>query len=78
MTIWRLLQVIGAGCLVVVVLTHVAEAYKLFPVMGWGLPTSPGHYLDLVSAILGCVLLPVGLLGDATASRKERYRDTPQ
>ena len=40
-TIWRLLQLIGAGCVVVVVLTHVAKTFKLFPVMGWGLPTSP-------------------------------------
>jgi hypothetical protein len=69
-TIWRVLQLVGAGCLVVVVLTHVAETLKLFPVMGWGLPTSPGHYLDLVSAVLGCVLLPLGLLGDAIARRK--------
>ena len=38
MTIWRLLQLIGAGCVVVVVLTHVAEAFKLLPIMGWGLP----------------------------------------
>jgi hypothetical protein len=64
-TIWRLLQLIGAGCLVVVVLTHVAETFKLFPIMGWGLPTSPGHYLDLISAVLGCTLLPLGFLGNA-------------
>jgi hypothetical protein len=69
-TIWRLLQVIGAGCLAVVLLTHVAEAFKLFPAMGWGLPTSPGHYLDLVSAVVGGVLLPLGLLGNAIAHRK--------
>jgi hypothetical protein len=25
--------------------------------MGWGLPDSPGHYLDLTSAISGAVLL---------------------
>jgi hypothetical protein len=28
-------------------LTHVAERFDLFPGMGWGLPNSPGHYLDL-------------------------------
>src|SRR5262249_25863094 len=66
-TIWRLLQLIGAGCLVVVVLTHVAETFKLFPIMGWGLPTSPGHYLDLISAVLGCALLPLGFLGNVIA-----------
>jgi hypothetical protein len=70
MTIWRVLQLIGAGCLAVVVFAHVAETLKLFPVMGWGLPSSPGHYLDLVSAVLGCVLLPLGLLGNAIAGRK--------
>jgi len=69
-TIWRLLQLVGAGCLVVVVLTHVAEAFKLFPIMGWGLPTSPGHYLDLISAVLGCTLLPLGFLGNAIARWK--------
>ena len=70
MTIWRLLQLVGAGCLAVVVLTHVAESFKLFPIMRWGLPTSPGHYLDLISAVLGCMLLPQGLLGNAIARWK--------
>jgi hypothetical protein len=69
-TIWRLLQLVGAGCLLVVVLAHVAEAFKLFPIMGWGLPTSPGHYLDLISAILGCTLLLLGFLGNAIARWK--------
>src|SRR5262249_1226458 len=77
MTIWRLLQVIGAGCLVVVVLAHVAEAFKLFPVMGWGLPTSPGHYLDLISAVLGCTLLPLGFIGHLLARTKSSFV-TPQ
>jgi hypothetical protein len=74
MTIWRLLQFIGAGGLVVVVLTHVAETLELFPEMGWGLPTSPGHYLDLVSAILGCTLLLLGFLGNAIVRRKNSRR----
>jgi hypothetical protein len=51
---------IGAACLVVVVLTHVAERFDIFPAMGWGLPHSPGHYLDLAAAILGCVLIRLG------------------
>ena len=48
-----------AGCafLFVVVLTHVAERFHILPAMGWGLPDSPGHYLDLVSAIIGVSLL---------------------
>jgi hypothetical protein len=62
MTIGRWLLVFGFGCLVVVVLTHIAEEFKLFPVMGWGLPDSPGHYLDLISAVLGIVLLIAGII----------------
>lgn len=38
---WRsLLQLLGAGCLVLVVLTHVAEALHLFPWMHWGINTA--------------------------------------
>ena len=47
----------GSACLVVVMLTHVAEAWHILPGMGWGLPDSPGHYLDLASAIAGVALL---------------------
>lgn len=56
------LQLAGAGCLVVVVLTHVSEALQLFPWMRWGLEHSVGHYLDLWSAILGLTLFPIGYL----------------
>jgi hypothetical protein len=70
MTVWRALQLVGLACLLIVVLTHVAEALHLFPGMGWGLPNSAGHYLDLVSAILGLtLLLLVGLVG-AVARRR--------
>jgi hypothetical protein len=44
------------------VVTHIAETLHVFPSMGWGLPDSPGHYLDLVSAILGCTSLLIGLV----------------
>jgi hypothetical protein len=57
---WRSVQLFGSFCLVVVVFTHVAEAFHLLPGMGWGLPTSAGHYLDLCSAIIGLILLPLG------------------
>ena len=57
---WRLMQLSGSFCLVVVVLTHIAEAFHLLPSMGWGLPNSPGHYLDLFSAIIGLTLLALG------------------
>jgi hypothetical protein len=52
-------------CLVVVVLTHIAERFDLLPAMGWGLPDSPGHYLNLVSAVLGIVLLGSSLIAYA-------------
>jgi hypothetical protein len=52
----------GAFCLIIVVFTHVAEAFSLFPRMGWGLPNSAGHYVDLVSAAAGLTLLPTGYL----------------
>jgi hypothetical protein len=54
------LMLLGAGCLIIVVLTHVCEEFHLFPVMGWGLKHSPGHYLDLSAAILGLAFLPAG------------------
>ena len=62
MTVGRCLLLSGFVCLVIVVLTHVAEMLNVFPGMGWGLPDSPGHYLDLVSAVLGCILLIVSII----------------
>jgi hypothetical protein len=53
----RFLLAAGCACLIVVVLTHVAEHFAILPGMGWGLPDTPGHYLDLVSAISGVALL---------------------
>src|SRR5713226_6613521 len=63
-TLFSLLQLVGAGCLVVVVLTHVCEALHLLPWMCWGEPGSAGHYLDLSSAALGLTLLTAGYLLD--------------
>jgi hypothetical protein len=65
-----LLLLIGTGFVAVVVLTHVAEALHIFPWMGWGLRNSPGHYLDLVSAIAGPILLTVGYLSRRFARRR--------
>ena len=63
------LQLIGAACLMVVVLAHVCELLSLLPWMGWGRPHSPGHYLDLASAALGLTLLPLGYLLAVIAGR---------
>jgi hypothetical protein len=68
-TVWSLLQVLGAGCLVVVVLAHVAEALHLFPWMRWGDNDTVGHYLDLSSAVLGGTLFPLGYLMHALRGR---------
>ena len=62
MTVGRWLLVFGFGFLAVVALDHVAEKLHVFPGMGWGLPDSPGHYLNLISAVLGTVLLTSGII----------------
>jgi hypothetical protein len=61
-TVYSFLQLLGGGCLVVVVLTHVSEALFLFPWMHWGEEHSVGHYLDFSSAVLGLTLFPIGYL----------------
>jgi hypothetical protein len=58
------LQLLGAACLVVVVLAHVCEALHVFSWMHWRLEHSVGHYLDFWSAILGLTLFPIGYLLD--------------
>jgi len=56
------LQLMGAGCLVLVVLTHVCEGLGILPWMHWGRPHSIGHYLDLASAVIGVTLVPIGFV----------------
>jgi len=53
---------LGAGCLVVVVLAHICEALHLFLLMEWALERSAGHYLDLASVVLGLTTFPLGYL----------------
>ena len=76
------LQLVGAGSLVIVVLTHIFEALHLLPWMQWGAEHSAGHYLDLGSAVLGGILFPIGYLGsslfrDDTAGRSLRPVQRP-
>ena len=54
------LQLLGAASLVVVVFTHICEGLRLFSEMGWGAEHSPGHYLDLIFAVLGLTLFAAG------------------
>ena len=61
-TVSSLLQLVGTGCLLVAVLTHLSEALQLFLWMGWGQEHSIGHYLDFWSAVLGLTLFPFGYL----------------
>ena len=68
-TAWCFVQLLGAFCLMIVVFAHVAEAFSLFPRMGWGLPDSAGHYVDLVSAVAGLILFPIGYLARSFGRR---------
>jgi hypothetical protein len=56
--------------LVLVPITHVAEALHLLPWMHWGLEHSAGHYLDLCGAALGLMLFPIGYLLHAITKRQ--------
>jgi len=69
MIVGRLFLLFGLACLLIVVLTHVAETFQIFPAMRWGMPNSAGHYLDLVSAILGVTLLLLGIVIGALTRR---------
>lgn len=60
--VWAGIQLLGSVCLVIVVFTHICEALAWFPLMGFGLPHSIGHYIDLSSAVLGVILIAAGWL----------------
>src|SRR5207245_2583633 len=68
-TLSTFLQLLGSGCLMIVVFTHVCEALSLFPSMYWGLRGSVGHYVDFWSAVLGLMLFPIGYFFHALTSR---------
>jgi len=68
----RILGLAGGICWLVAVLTHVAERLHFLPGMGWGRPNSPGHYLDLVSGVVGALLVLAALLVRYLPNRNRR------
>ena len=63
---------LAVACFLIVIATHVCEAYHLLPFMGWGRPTSIGHYIDLSAAVLGvacAVLATVMAIARRTGAR---------
>jgi hypothetical protein len=56
-----LMQLIGAGSLLIVIWVHILEALHLLAFMHWGEAHSAGHYVDLASAIAGLTLAPTGI-----------------
>ena len=68
-TAMALTQLVGAAFLLVVIFAHVSEALGFIPSLGWGRPNTLGHYIDLVSAIAGAILLPLGYVGRRHARR---------
>jgi hypothetical protein len=71
-TLSALLQLLGAGSLMMVVMSHVGETFGLLPWMQWGLPDSIGHYLDFCRAALGLALFPAGYLLHTLAAHPTR------
>ncbi len=62
LTAAAVLQSSGIACFAVVALTHVFEAFAIFPSLGWGQARSIGHFIDLSAAILGLTLVLIGLV----------------
>jgi hypothetical protein len=56
-TFCTLLQTLGTACLMMVLLTNIAEVSS-----GWRLPNLVGYFLDFWGIVLGLTLFPVGYL----------------
>ena len=56
------LQALGIGCFGVMTLTHVFETFSILPSLGWGQSHGPGHFIDLVAALLGVTLVTASFL----------------
>jgi hypothetical protein len=59
---FRLFQAIGAGAMLLGVLTHLFEVSRMFPATQWGRQHSAGHYLDFCGAVAALTLFPAGYL----------------
>jgi hypothetical protein len=68
-----LLAVIGSVFLTIMVLTHFAEAFHLFPQMGCGLPHTAGHYIDFMSAWGGSHSLRSGISDRSFAAEFKHF-----
>jgi hypothetical protein len=55
------LLIAGFLCFAFVAIDQVLEVFGMFPAFGWGQPHGIGHYLNLIAALLGVVLLCAGL-----------------
>ncbi len=75
-TTLKLLQLIGAACLLVVVLAHLAEGAHLLQSMRWGARDSIGHDVDLAAAVLAVTLLAIGLPVRLWLERRSDPRST--
>jgi hypothetical protein len=69
-TVPSILQLLGAGCLLVVVVIHICEGLQLLPSMHWGDEHSMGHYFDIASAGLGLTLFPLGYVLDVLTKQR--------
>jgi hypothetical protein len=70
-TLASISQLIGASCMVAVILFHICEVFGIFPWMSWGSENSVGHYLDLLCAVLGVSLFPIGFLLNALKKKQD-------
>ena len=68
------LLALGCGSFAVMALTHVFEAYSLLPRLGWGKPHTVGHFIDLITALLGITLVGASFLL-RSVQRQSRGKD---
>lgn len=67
----NILMVIGAVCLTIVPITHICEGLQWFTFLHWGDENSIGHYIDLLTAVIGVILFPAGYFLDVIRKQKQ-------